>query len=292
MTTKNKRPSICEYYDYRRFLADLFAYHKSISSVFSHRYIVDKAGLKSPNVLKNVMVGKRHLSLATAERFAAAFRLTAEERKFFFLLVRFGIAEALTEKEECLREIARIKETSKVSRLGTEYYDVLEKWWHLAIREIVALPDARNSSKWIARAIQPNITPREAALSIRLLRHLGLIEKHGDGWRPVNATIRSDAAVTSVKAAHFHRQMIQLGAEAITRFPAAKREISGTTLRIAKSEVPKLKELMRNFRLELLAMAEHSENADEVYQLNFQFFPLVKEDRPQRLKAPQDGSND
>jgi hypothetical protein len=59
MTTKNKRPFICEYYDYRRFLADLFTYHKSISSVFSHRYIVDKAGLKSPNVLNNVMVGKR-----------------------------------------------------------------------------------------------------------------------------------------------------------------------------------------------------------------------------------------
>ena len=147
------------------------------------------------------------------------------------------------------------------------------------------MPDARNSSKWIARAIQPNITPREAALSIRLLRRLGLIEKHGDGWRPVNATIRSDAAVTSVKAAHFHRQMIQLGAEAITRFPASQREISGTTLRIVKSDVPKLKDLMRNFRGELLAMAEHSEKADAVYQMNFQFFPLVKENRPQRLNA-------
>jgi uncharacterized protein (TIGR02147 family) len=285
MTLKANKPVIYEYYDYRRFLADLFNYHKSVSSVFSHRYIISKAGLKSPNALKNVMVGKRHLSLATAERFATAFRLSAEERKFFYLLARFGIAEALSEKEECLREIARMKERSKVTRLGNEYYDVLEKWWHLAVREIVALPDARNSSKWIARAIQPNITPREAALSIRLLRRLGLIEKHGDGWRPVNATIRSDAAVTSVKAAHFHRQMIQLGAEAITRFPASQREISGTTLRIVKSDVPKLKDLMRNFRGELLAMAEHSEKADAVYQMNFQFFPLVKENRPQRLNA-------
>jgi uncharacterized protein (TIGR02147 family) len=287
MASPEKRPSIYEYYDYRRYLADLFRFFKSTSSVFSHRYIIKKAGFSSPTVLKNVIIGKRHLSLAAAERFAIAFGMEAEEQRFFLLLVRFAIAETLSEKEKCLQEIARRKGKSNIKSLGRDYYDVLEKWWHLAVREIVALPDAKASSKWIGRALQPNISPREAALSIRLLRRLGLISKRGDRWLPVDSTIQSDPTVVSVKAAHFHRQMIQLGGESITRFAPEQREISGTTLRIAKTDIPRFKELLRTVRAQMLNLAEQSQNADVVYQLNFQFFPLVKTDRPQRLR--QDG---
>ena len=68
------------------------------------------------------------------------------------MLVRFGIAETLAEKEKCYQEIARIRGKATIKNLSHDYYDVLDKWWHLAIRELVALPDAKNSSKWIARA--------------------------------------------------------------------------------------------------------------------------------------------
>ncbi|GAI76436.1 unnamed protein product, partial [marine sediment metagenome] len=43
------KPDIYKYFDYREYLSDLFDYHKKNSPVFSHRYIVFKAGFKSPN---------------------------------------------------------------------------------------------------------------------------------------------------------------------------------------------------------------------------------------------------
>lgn len=284
METSPEKPNIYGYYDYRRYLSDLFLYYKHTMSVFSHRYIINKAGLKSPNALKAVMIGKRHLTPSSAERFADAFRMDVDEKKYFLLLVRFSLAETLSEKEKCLQEVAMLKGAADVMRLSDEYYDVLEKWWHLPIREIVCLPDAKKSSKWIARAIQPNITPAQVAQSLQLLKKLGLIKKQGDDWKAVHPTIHTDSEVATVKASNFHRQMMRLGEEAITRFQADKREISGTVLRISKKDVAKFKELLGDFRKQLLNLAEQSENADQVYQLNIQFFPLVKPERPRRLK--------
>jgi uncharacterized protein (TIGR02147 family) len=58
-----KAPDIFEYYDYRSYLKNLVAFKRQCSSVFSHRYIVQKAGFKSPTALKHVIDGKRNLSL-------------------------------------------------------------------------------------------------------------------------------------------------------------------------------------------------------------------------------------
>ena len=285
MDSVKKKPFIYEYSDYRKYLADLFIFQKSISSVFSHRYIIQKAGFSSPVMLKNVVLGKRHLSLSAAKRFSSAFDMDPGQRRFFLLLVRFATAKTLPEKEKCHQAIARLKGKSVIKRLDDEYYDVLDAWWHLAIREVVALPDAKSSSKWVARALLPAITPKEAAHSLGLLRRLGLIRKINDQWRPAESAVQTDPTVISVKAANFHRQMIQLGGESISRFPADQREISATTLRIARRDIVKFKEMLRAFRSQLLQLAQQSQAADAVYQLNFQFFPLVKLDRPRRLKA-------
>jgi uncharacterized protein (TIGR02147 family) len=290
MDSAKKKPFIYEYTDYRKYLSDLFLFQKSISDVFSHRYIIQKAGFSSPTMLKNVVLGKRHLSLSAARRFSSAFGMDRGERRFFLLLVRFATAKTLPEKEKCHQAIERIKGKYAIKRINDDYYDVLDAWWHLAIREVVALPDAKSSSKWIARALQPNITPKEAAHSLRLLRRLGLIRKINEQWQPAESAIQTDPTVVSVKAANFHRQMIQLGGESVSRFPADQREISGTTLRIAKRDIAKFKELLRAFRSQLLNLAQQSPAADAVYQLNYQFFPLVKLDRPRRLKVDGRGA--
>ena len=83
MASAKKKPFIYEYSDYRQYLADLFRFKKNTSPVFSHRYIIRKAGFSSPTMLKNVIIGKRHLSLAAAERFASAFDLGQRNGKSF-----------------------------------------------------------------------------------------------------------------------------------------------------------------------------------------------------------------
>lgn len=284
MGKKSEKPAIYLYYDYRQYLGDLFAFCKKRSKAFSHRYINAKAGFKSPNALKNVIDGKKHLSILGAERYADAFKLDSGERQYFLTLVKFNLARSLQEREKLYFELIRMRKIEAPALLAEDYFDVFTHWWNLVIREIISLPDCRNSSKWVGRILQPSISGKEAAKSIRLLANLGLIERKGKGWRPVYQTMKTDARVRSVKAANFHREMIRLGGEAITRFGPDEREISGTTIRIARKDLPALVKLLQDFRRQVLDFAAGSERADQVYQLNFQLFPLVRTSRPQRLK--------
>ena len=70
-----------------------------------------------------------------------------------------------------------------------------------------------------------------------------------------------------------------MGGESLSRFPGKDREVSGTTLRVAEADLDKIKVWLREFRMKILGLAAQSAGADQVYQLNFQFFPLVKAKR-------------
>jgi uncharacterized protein (TIGR02147 family) len=239
--------------------------------------------------LKNVINGERHLSLEGAERFATAFKLEEKERRFFVLMVKFNTTESQQEKEVCFNELLNLRKSCSAALLKDEQIEILSRWYHVAVREITALPDFRNSSLWISRILTPPITHSEAAQSLRLLKKLGFIKKTERGYEPVEQVIQSDPELYHVYASMFHREMIRLGMESISRFPHEVREISGTTLRISKSDVTRVKKLLQNFRKQLLDFAAGSQDPDQVYQMNFQFFPVVKPERPQRIKKGKSG---
>jgi uncharacterized protein (TIGR02147 family) len=273
-------PDIFLFYDYRAFLKALFEFNKSQSRRFSHRYIVTRAGFKSPNVLKNVIDGKRNLTFAAAEQFAKAFKLEGASKKYFLSLVQYNQAGTPTEREKFFQELVDMRTRENPARLGERQYDVFSHWWHVAIREVVSLPDFQFSPEWVADALSPSITPEEAAESLTLLKSLGMIAMNRDrSWTQVEKTMATDARVKSVMVSQFHREMIRLGGESLSRFPGKDREISGTTLRVAEADLDKIKTWLREFRMKILGLAAQSAGADQVYQLNFQFFPLVKNRR-------------
>jgi uncharacterized protein (TIGR02147 family) len=193
--------------------------------------------------------------------------------------VLFNQSDSLAEQERYLNELIQLKQSEKPSRLGDDHFEVLSKWYHLAIREMVSLPDYKNSPGWIARVLSPPITPFEASQSLQLLKKVGLLVSKSGKLHSADRTIATDAQVYSVKAAGFHRQMIQRGSDSITAFPRDEREISGTTLRISRKDVDNVKIMLRDFRKKMLTVAANSVDADQVFQLNFQFFPLVIPDR-------------
>jgi uncharacterized protein (TIGR02147 family) len=281
-------PDIFLFYDYRAYLKALFEFNKSQSRRFSHRYIVTRAGFKSPNVLKNVIDGRRNLTFAAAEQFAKAFKIEGNSKRYFLALVQYNQAGTATEREKSFQELVDLRARENPARLGERQYEVFSRWWHLAIREIVSLPDFQFSPDWVSDALSPSITPAEAAESLALLSSLGLIAQQRDrSWTQAEKTLATDARVKSVMVSQFHREMIRLGAESLTRFPAKEREISGTTLRVSEADLDKIKTWLREFRMKILGLAAQSAGADQVYQLNFQFFPLVKPRRaaPAKEKA-------
>ncbi len=285
-------PDIFQYLDYRKYLQDLFLFKKQEHACFSHRYIIQKAGFKSPNYLKNIIDGRRNLSLEGANKFAGAFKLEGSFRHYFLTLVLFNQTKLLEERERYLRELKELQGREAAGHLGEEQYEVLSKWWHLVIKEMVELPDFKNSSKWVGRNLLPTVDPKEVQQSLVLMKRLGLIAKKGGKWHAKDKILETDPLVKSIHAAEFHRQMIALGSQSINRVSAEGRLISGTTLRISKADVERFKCLIRDFRKQALALAAESNPAEQVYQFNVQFFPVVQPNRKVRSDKAQSETED
>jgi uncharacterized protein (TIGR02147 family) len=72
--------------------------------------------------------------------------------------------------------------------------------------------------------------------------------------------------------------MMARASEAIDRVPREEREISSLTLCVSQDALLRLKERIREFRRELLQLAELEGEPERVVQLNFQLFPLSRRD--------------
>jgi uncharacterized protein (TIGR02147 family) len=59
------------------------------------------------------------------------------------------------------------------------------------------------------------------------------------------------------------------------RIPSAERDISGVYFSFRKSQMAAVKQLIHHFRQEILELASQEADADSVYQLNLQLFPIA-----------------
>lgn len=277
----DKKLNIYGYVDYRVFLRDYYNLQKKQTRYFSYRYFSNKAGFSSHNVLKQVINGERNIALKSIPKFCRALNLTSRECDYFRLMVLFNQSRNEDEKNELFREMFRYKQTSKAKRLSELQYKMYSEWFHAVIRELVSFKGFTEDYAAIAKLLTPSITPGQVKKSLKLLRDIGLIKKNKGGkWVQCDPIIKTAPEVESLSVRNHNRKMIQLAEEAIAAVPPHHREISGMTLGISRKAFKEIKKKIQNFKDDILSdvLADSSES-EEVYQLNFQLFPLVKNGR-------------
>ena len=277
----NKKLNIYGYVDYRVFLKDYYTLKKKQTRYFSYRYFSNKAGFSSHNVLKQVINGERNIAVKSIPKFCRALNLNSRECDYFRLMVLFNQSRNENEKNELFREMFRYKQTSKAKRLGELQYKMYSEWFHAVIRELVSFKGFEEDYAAIAKALTPSITPGQVKKSLQLLKDIGIIKKNKSGkWVQCDPIIKTAPEIESLSIRNHNRKMIQLAEDAIVAVEPEYREISGMTLGISKKAFKEIKKKIQNFKDDILSdvLADSSES-EEVYQLNFQLFPLVKNSR-------------
>lgn len=281
LTTKARSgqgPVVFDYDDYRRFLRDYYASEKRTNPAFSFRYFSLKAGYRSPNFLKLVMDGKRNLTAEGIATFCKTLRLSASEANFFSKLVHFNQAKTLEAKQFAAQDIIRSKVFTLQQPIAKAKFEYWTKWYYIAIRELVALDGFQEDPARIAKMLVPNITVEEVSEALQKLQELGLLRRDERG-----RLTQSDADITSgdelfrTSLAQFHRQMIEKAKEALDRFERENRQISSLTIGVNPAAEARMKEMIQNFRKELIAVAIQEGSPSKVLQINFQLFPLSEE---------------
>jgi uncharacterized protein (TIGR02147 family) len=278
MSETLNEPDILLYTNYRVYLKDFYAYHKSKRPSFSHRFFAAKAGLASPNYLKLVMDGTRNLSAKSMPRFITGLGLSGRRAEFFENLVRFNQAESLEDRNHFYAKLSKARSRAGLTSLDEGQFELFTNWRHLVLREMVGLKGFRRHPHWISQRTRGTITPKEAEESLAHLEKLGLVRKLANGYRQVDVNISTQDEVRSLLVKNYHRQMLNLAAEAMERLPKHQRDISAVTIPIRKSDFGKVKEYLQLMRKELLNLAAETGTGETVVQINLQLFPLTSLD--------------
>jgi len=280
-----KSISIFKYTDYRQYLKDYYELQRSLDPQFTYRYIAGCVGFKSAGHFTQILKGLINLSSSMAASFIDFLKLNNREADYFDLLVRFEQAKTHAEKRRYFERITKFSEM-KVATLAPSQYEYYNKWYYVAVREILSYFPFKGDYAALAKNVRPSISQLEAKKTIALLLKLGLIEKNSNGMYKKNtASVSATPLGGSIAITNQALQTMRLAQESIDRFPKEQRNISGVAFSVSQKTFDSMQEEIRSFRKRILDIAQSDPYPDTVYQFNVQLFPLSasptqKEGRP------------
>jgi len=272
-------PDIYKYTDYRKYLHDYYEEAKGRNPGFSYQVFSEKAGIKSRGFLYNVVHGKRTLSKSHVFAVSQAMRLNRYESDYFENLVALNQAATLKERNHFYERLSSIKangsSATKPQIVRNEQFEFYSKLHYSVVRSLIDMHGFKDDYAQLARCVRPRITPTQARKAVDLLERQGFIKKQRNGsYKVVNKSIATEPEVVSLAVLNFHKQAGELALKALEELPRDERNISGVTLGISKDAYNRICEEIEAFRSRMLQIAEADDNADTVYQLNFQLFPV------------------
>lgn len=270
------RPSIYQFTDYRAYLKAYYQFSKEHKSGFSYRAMSQQLGFTSPNYLKLIIDGDRHIGKNGIDKIAAGLELKKLESEYFSYLVFFSKAKSEVDRNWYFGQIARLRTGKITTAIEDTQYAYYENWYNCVIRELVVGLDAETIDYGqLARRVDPSIHHKQAKQAVRLLLELHFIEIDENGkFRHSAPLINTGNEIASYAIKQYHRDMIEFGKQSIDNHSREKREISSVTVKVSDAGFNKIKKRLQEFRDELLQMVEADTSVDRVAQVNFQLFPL------------------
>lgn len=272
-----KPVEIFDFLDLRAFLRAHYEHKKATTRSFSYRAFSRRAGLKAPNHLKRVIDGERPLTEQAAVRYADALGLSGDRRQYLLDLATFARADTLEARRVAHERLLSYRRVRRAHRLEAAHAAYHAHWYLPAIRELATTPAFREDPKWIAQAMLPNISPKEARDALSTLEALGLLVRDDEGQLvPGEAVLTTGPETRGMHIGIYHRAMLSRAAEAIDLVPKEERDISSLTFGCSDETLAEVKDRIIAFRKELIGLLADQADGDRVVQLNFQLFPLTQ----------------
>jgi uncharacterized protein (TIGR02147 family) len=266
--------TIFEYSDYRKYLRDVFDEKKRLNSGFSHRVLAQKLGLSTSNYVMLIMQGKRNLNADLRYRMSTVFKHSGKEAEYFEYMVNFAHAKTCSEKNYYFTKMISMRKLLKVKVLHDSQYEYLSTWYNPAIRELVTHSEWEGDFKLLAKMVRPAITAAQAKRSVELLIRCGLIIYDDGKYVQTSPLVTTEKSLVSLAITEFHQEMCKRARDILDSPDRENRNVTGATLHISRKTFEMIKEELARCRSNILAMAQADTEADSVYHVNLQLFPI------------------
>lgn len=268
------RVSVFEFLDYRAYLKAFYTAKKRASKgKFSYRVFSNQTGVDSPNYLKLIVDGARNLTPAHAKRVARFCGLNENETQFFLALVKWNQNKQREEEAELWNRVLKHRMKSNLKRLSSSQLAILSDLRITALFELLQISQGDETVATLAKRLA--VSPEVVEHGLAALQTAELVQISDSGISVMQKTLKSEDDVPSQVVRQYHSQSLNAAREALQTVKVEHREFISTTVSLPISATPEVKALLRETRDKLLALSENTKDANAVFQINFQFFPLT-----------------
>lgn len=258
-------------------MKDYYHEQKAENARFSLKSLGDRAGFKSKTFLYKVMTGEKSLAPKSIIPVAMALGLRGRELRFFESLVNFNESKTLKEREFHFKHMAMLGSAKPAVQLKKSQVDYFTSWYNAVIRELVTIGDFKENYTLLGRAVIPQITSSQAQTAVKLLLKLGMIKRLASGrYKQTDVSITTGDEFSKYAVHKFQRDTMKLAVRSLDAFPKKSRSVTTLTVGLSKKGFERLTEEVATFRRIIMGIVEEDNPAEQVYQMNFQIFPVSK----------------
>jgi uncharacterized protein (TIGR02147 family) len=267
--------SIYTYFDYRKYLNELFEDKKNKNSALSLRAIAGRIGINSGTLVR-ILNGERNISRKLVPSFTEFLKLKGKETLYFIRLVEFNQAKNNEQRRLQYDQLIVLRNEYR-KPVNPDKYDYYENWYNAAIRELLNFFPFSGNYEEIAKMVEPEISSVQVRKAIATLQRIKFVKRTDSGnYRPEQNFVTTGAAWRSVSIDSFQKALMELGVTALDRIEKEKRDFSTMTMCFSKEGYMKIRQILKRTREEIATVEEADKARNQVYQINFQLFPLSK----------------
>jgi len=268
-------PDIKQYLDYRLFLSDYYQFRKQRQSFFSYQMFAEKLGVDPSNLAK-ACLQQRHIPCEAIASLSEVCGFNDSEYRYLKILHEFSRCRNPKKTQELFEQLMSLQSPRSLI-LEASQYSFYSRWYNPALFTLLGVRPFCGTYVELAGLLIPRITAKEAEESIELLQQLGLIAQAPDGtWNLTHRNLTTGDKWTTFAVQKFQKAAIQLGLDSVDRFPKELRDISTLTLTLSPKDLEEIRGLAKEFRRQVIRIADRSQDATRVYHCNMQVFPLTQ----------------
>ncbi|MBX2987451.1 MAG: TIGR02147 family protein [Bdellovibrionaceae bacterium] len=239
---------------------------------YSLRAFARDLGLQ-PGKLSEILRGRCGLSGAMAGAVALKLRLNSQERRHFVAMVEAEHARSPLRREQAREELKTLEAQHGFSEIEVEKFKIISDWQHLAIHEAFLTKGFPGTAAAVARRF--GLEENAALEFMERLAAFGMLEKNSDGtWKRIDVSLGLSSGVPTRDVRRHHRLLMEKAIDAMENVAVAERDMTSLTVAVPEAALPKVREMIKEFRRRLNREMEETPVKDRVYCLNVNFFPL------------------
>ena len=258
--------------DYREIISDKFEERRRVNARYSLRAFARDLKI-SPSRLSDVLASKGNLSVDKARQIAKLLTLNPLVTKDFIDLVEASGRGVESVKSAAKKRIQTRSKTENLRRISDDELSIMSDWRNLAVWTFMTLPAFDGQRNTIAKHFKMNVIEVEDIL--RRLERLKMVSLNGKTGAIGNTQAYAGGSFPSPEVRVFHRQISELGREAIESQAYTERHAESAILTIDKSKYGEIEQKIANFCRSLVKDYSDQPANNSVYGLSLTFFKLA-----------------